>query len=196
MKTKPSRRLPVETLTPSEAKALVRQCSNRAPTGVRNRALLVTLWRCGLRVAEALAIAPKDIDRVKGTIRVMHGKGDKTRVVGIDPQALAVIERWLDRRAELGIRRTALVFCTLEGTPVAPVYVRNLMKRIGRKAGIEKRVHPHGLRHTHAAELRQEGVDIGVISKQLGHSNIATTARYLDHIAPQVVVEAMQKRSW
>jgi site-specific recombinase XerD len=196
MKAKQSRRLPVETLSPNEAKALVKQCSNRAPTGVRNRALLVTLWRCGLRVAEALALAPKDIDRQKGTIRVLHGKGDKSRTVGIDPQALAVIERWLDRRAEEGIRRTALVFCTLEGTPLAPVYVRNLMKRLGSKAGIEKRVHPHGLRHTHAAELRQEGVDIGVISKQLGHSSIATTARYLDHIAPQVVVDAMQKRTW
>ena len=54
----------------------------------------------------------------------------------------------------------------------------------------------HGLRHTHAAELRAEGVDIGIISKQLGHQTIATTARYLDHIAPYAVVQAMQKRIW
>lgn len=196
MRTTRKRRLPVETLTNDEIQALLRQCSNRAPTGIRNKALLVVLWRCGLRVSEALALVPKDIDHKAGTIRVLHGKGDKTRIVGCDPQALAVLDRWLDRRGELGIRGKSPVFCTLSGEPVAPVYVRNLLKRIGRKAGIEKRVHPHGLRHTHAAELRQEGTDIGVISKQLGHSSIATTARYLDHISPQVVVETMQKRVW
>ena len=66
----------------------------------------------------------------------------------------------------------------------------------GEQAGIEKRVHPHGLRHTHAAELRAEGVDIGIISKQVGHRSTATTARYLDHIAPWAVVEAIRGREW
>ena len=54
----------------------------------------------------------------------------------------------------------------------------------------------HGLSHTHAAELRSEGVDIGIISKQLGHRTIATTARYLDHIAPYAVIEALHGRTW
>ena len=54
----------------------------------------------------------------------------------------------------------------------------------------------HGFRHTHAAELRAEGVDIGIISKQLGHRTIATTARYLDHIAPYAVIEALHGRTW
>jgi integrase len=71
-----------------------------------------------------------------------------------------------------------------------------MLKRLADKAGIEKRVHPHGLRHTHACELRQEGVDIGIISKQLGHSSTATTARYLDHIAPQAVIDIMRAREW
>jgi integrase len=57
-------------------------------------------------------------------------------------------------------------------------------------------VHPHGLRHTHASELRQEGVDLGIIGKQLGHASIATTARYIDHLCPQAVVDAMQARQW
>ena len=69
-----------------------------------------------------------------------------------------------------------------------------LVPRLARKAGILKRVHAHGLRHTHAAELRSEGLDIGIISKQLGHSSIATTARYLDHIVPVAVIAAMQNR--
>ena len=75
-------------------------------------------------------------------------------------------------------------------------YVRLLLPALGQRAGIEKRVHAHGLRHTHAAQLRQEGLDIGIISKQLGHRSIATTARYLDHICPLAVVEAMRGRAW
>ncbi len=74
--------------------------------------------------------------------------------------------------------------------------MRRLFPRLAARAGIEKRVHAHGLRHTHAAQLRAEGVDIGIISKQLGHSSIATTARYLDHIAPQDVIERMSERAW
>jgi integrase len=79
---------------------------------------------------------------------------------------------------------------------VSASYVRRLFSHLGEQAGIEKRVHPHGLRHTHAAQIRAEGVDIGIISKQLGHRSIATTARYLDHIAPWAVVEVMQGRAW
>lgn len=190
------KKLPVEILTNEEVGKLILACSNRAPTGIRNRALIVCLWRCGLRVSEALALRPKDIDSKAGTIRVLHGKGNKARTVGIDPQALAVIQRWLDRRAELGITGRSPVFCTLDGSGIASVYVRNLLRRLGVKAGIEKRVHPHGLRHTHASELRQEGIDIGIICRQLGHANTAVTARYLDHVCPKSVVETMQNRVW
>jgi hypothetical protein len=88
------------------------------------------------------------------------------------------------------------LFCTLEGKPLLPTYCRSLFARLGKKASLEKRVHPHGLRHTGAAEMRAEGADIGIISRQLGHSSIATTSRYLDHIAPEQVVQAMRKRKW
>ena len=88
------------------------------------------------------------------------------------------------------------VFCTLRGGPIAAAYVRVMLKRLAARAGIEKRVHAHGLRHTHAARLRAEGVDIAIISRQLGHSSITTTARYLDHIAPTAVIEAMRRRCW
>ncbi len=75
-------------------------------------------------------------------------------------------------------------------------YFRVLFRELGPRAGIAKRVHAHGFRHTHAAQLRAENVDIGIISKQLGHRSIATTARYLDHIAPWDVVRAMCARRW
>jgi len=106
------------------------------------------------------------------------------------------VERWLEVRSELGMNGTHPVFCTLVGARMGDAYIRVLLPRLARKAGIEKRVHAHGLRHTHAAQLCAEGVDIGIISKQLGHRSIATTARYLDHIAPQQVIETIRRRCW
>jgi site-specific recombinase XerD len=190
------KKLPAEVLTIEEVGKLISACSNRAPTGIRNRALIVLLWRGGLRISEALSLRPKDLNVKKGTVSVLHGKGDKRRVVGLDPQAWSVIQRWLDRRKALGITGRTVLFCTLDKKPVQASYVRNLLPRLARKVGIEKRVHPHGLRHTHASELRSEGVDIGIISKQLGHSSTATTARYLDHVCPSAVIDTMKAREW
>jgi site-specific recombinase XerD len=107
-----------------------------------------------------------------------------------------VLGRWIEVRAGLGLGAAEPLLCTLRGGRLADAYVRRLLKRLGRVAGIAKRVHAHGLRHTHAAQLREEGVDIGIISKQLGHRSITTTARYLDHIAPLAVIEAMRRRRW
>ncbi|MEX1005468.1 MAG: tyrosine-type recombinase/integrase [Acidimicrobiia bacterium] len=188
--------LPPEILTPDEVNSLMRACSNRAPTGIRNRALIAVLYRSGLRLGEALALRPKDIDLDRGTIAVLHGKGDRRRSVGLDPGAIAIIERWTQRRKELGVAAQSPVFCTLNGNPLKPSYVRTLLPRLASKVGIEKRVHPHGLRHTHAFELVMEGVPIPVIQRQLGHASLATTDKYLSHIAPRDVVEAMAQRNW
>ncbi len=189
-------KLPPEVLTPKEVKALMDACSRRAPTGIRNRALIALLYRGQLRIGEALALKPKDIDTDAGTIRVLRGKGGKARTVGLDDGAIAVLQLWSTSRAAMGANGRQPLFCTLDGKPVSTAYARNLFRRLGEKAGIHKRVHPHGLRHTGAAEMRAEGIDVGVISKQLGHSNIATTARYLDHISPAAVVAAMRVRMW
>lgn len=183
-------------LTEAEVAALIRACSNRAPTGIRNRALIATLYRGGLRLGEALALQPKDVDLGQGTILVLHGKGDRRRTVGVDPGAMAIVARWIDRRKALKPGRTAPLFCTLDGNPLHPSYVRTLLPRLAEKAGVDKRVHPHGLRHTMAFELMMEGVVVPIIQRQLGHANLATTQRYLDHIAPKDVVEAMQARGW
>ena len=144
-----------------------------------------------------MALQPKDLDRSSGTVRVLRGKGTKARAVGLDEGAFAIVERWLDVRDHRGINgRNRPLFCTLDGKAVEASYVRQMLKRMASRAGIEKRVHPHGLRHTGASELLSEGVDVGVISKQLGHKSIATTARYLDHISPQRVIDTMRQRSW
>ena len=190
------RTFPAEVLTPDEVTTLIKACSNRAPTGIRNRALITSLYRGGLRLGEALALAPKDVDLNRGTVTVLHGKGDRRRTVGIDPGAVAIVSRWVDRRKALEPRRGAPLFCTLDGKPLHPSYVRTLLPRLAGKVGIARRVHPHGLRHTHAYELMWEGLPVPLIQRQLGHANLATTARYLDHIAPADVIAAMQEREW
>jgi site-specific recombinase XerD len=175
---------------------LLKATSTRGSSGLRNRALIVVLWRAGLRCSEALHLQPKDIDTEAGTVRVLHGKGDKARLVALDDEALAVLGRWMERRGTLGHNGRQPVFCTLKGGSLRSNYVRAMLARIGAKAGLEKRVHPHGLRHSFASGLAQEGVTIPVISSALGHASVATTAVYLGHISPRQVIDTLRARSW
>ncbi len=193
---RPTRRFPSEVLNAAEVRSLLGACGDATSIALRNRALIALLYRAGLRAGEALAIRTKDIDWEAGAVRVLHAKGGRARTVGIDPAGLAMVRAWAERRASLGLDGRAPLLCSLSGSPLTDGYVRRLLPRLGMRGGIEKRVHAHGLRHAHAAELRSEGIDIGVISKQLGHRSIATTALYLDHIAPVDVVRAVGKREW
>jgi integrase/recombinase XerD len=194
------KKYPAEVLTRREVGKLLAACSRRGHCGIRNRALIVVLWRAGLRIAEALDLLPKDVDLEAGTIAVLHGKGDRRRIVGIDPEAAAVIEQWIVRRRELGIGPSKPLFCTVSGStrgrPLYSSYVRESLKELAVKARIEKRVHPHGLRHTHASELAREGVPLHIIRRQLGHADLNMTARYIEHLSPQEVIDAMQRRQW
>ncbi len=187
---------PPEVLTEGEVKDLIRSCSNRAPTGIRNRALITVLYRAGLRLSEALALKPKDLNSKTGAVTVLHGKGDRKRVVGLDPGSMAIIMRWVDRRGDLGINGRAPLFCTLDGRPLHSSYVRTLRHRLGDNVGIDKRVHPHALRHSMAFDLMWEGVPVPLIQAQLGHASLATTQRYLDHLAPKDLVDTMQRREF
>ncbi len=193
------RTFPAEVLTYNEIQRLLAACG-RGPAGLRNRALIVVLWRGGLRCQEALDLELRDVDRDKGTLAVRHGKGNKRRVVGLDPQSFSVLEQWLDARTRLAVPRGSKVFCTIAkpnpGLPMSGSYWREAIKRLGERAGIEKRVHSHGLRHTHAAELSREKTPLLIISRQLGHSSLTMTARYIDHLEPGEVIETMQRREW
>lgn len=190
----PLTKRPAEPLTETEVWKLVGALSSRTSTGLRNRALIIVLWRAGLRISEALALRPSDVDSSAGTLRVLHGKGDKARTASIDRGAFEYLDRWLERRSTLGLPAGATLFCALNGPPVLTSYVRKMMPKWAARAGITKRVHAHGLRHTHAVELRREGVEVGLIAQQLGHSSIATTDRYLNHIAPAEVAKAIHAR--
>jgi integrase/recombinase XerD len=185
---------PPEPLTRTEVAALLAACSAVSRNGVRNRALIVVMARAGLRLAEALALKPSDVDPRAGSIRVLRGKGKRARTVGLAPDAMAVVQRWLDLRREVGLRGP--LFATAEGRSLSQNYVRAMLARLGRQAGIAKRVHPHGLRHTMATDLAASGVPVNIISGQLGHASSAVTARYIDHISNHDVVRTMQAAVW
>lgn len=193
------RTYPAEVLSAGEIERLIAACG-RGKAGMRNRALIVVLWRAGLRSAEALDLELRDVDRQAGTLTVRHGKGNQRRVIGLDPAAFAVLEQWLDVRAQLGVPRGSKVFCAITkgslGLRLSGSYWRAAIKRLGLKAGIEKRVHSHGLRHTHAVELMREGVPLLVIQRQLGHSSLQITERYVNHLEPGELVAIIRDRSW
>lgn len=193
------RRFPPEVLTSDEVFALIDACG-RGKANIRNRALITIYWRAGLRCAEALALFPKDVDLERGRVAVLHGKGDRARMVALDPGACAVIEQWCSERARLGLTGRHPLFCVISGPtrgePLHDAYVRELLKKLAARAKIEKRVHPHALRHTYAAYMLDRGVPIHFIRRSLGHSSLAVTERYADHINPTVVIEHLRLLEW
>jgi integrase/recombinase XerD len=194
------RTFPAEVYSAGELNRLLAGCG-RGLAGLRLRAQVVVMWRCGLRVAECCALGVRDVDLQAGHVTVRHGKGDKRRVVGIDDASAAVVARWLTARARVpGIGRGAPLFCTITtghaGQPIQTPMLRTALARAGRRAGLDVRVHPHGLRHTFAVDLLREGVPLTHIQKLLGHSDLATTARYLDHLLPLEAVERARARVW
>lgn len=191
--TNRGKKFPAEILTEQEVKALLYATNDRCPTGLRNRALIATLYGAGLRIQEALDLRPADVNVQEQSIRILHGKGDEARFVGIDQGALVHVVRWIDARKVLRLPGRIL-FCTLGGGPIAQSYVRAMLGRMRHRAGIDKRVHPHGLRHTHATELERAGVAVTVIQKQLGHTHLNTTATYLDHISPSARITQIGQR--
>lgn len=191
------RKFPAEILSREEIGALMRACSPRAPTGIRNAALVATLYRTGVRLSEALSLRPKDLDRGAGTLRVLNGKGKRARTVAMDSGGFAHLEQWLTvRSGKLRINGSCRVFCTLDGKPMKTSYVRGLLPRLGKRAGIDKRVHPHAFRHTHAVELAREGVPAAFIQQQLGHRSLGTTTRYLAGLSPEETIQAIRSRQW
>lgn len=196
-----STKRPPEPLTPDEARALIRECPD-TPSGIRDKALLATMYRCGLRISEALDLRPKDVG--SGIVRILHGKGDRARVVGLDPSTAKIIDGWRKLRHELGIDGSAYLFCSLggahgdgeRGKRMNSSYTRRLVAKLGKRAGIEKRCHPHGLRHTLAFELANEGVDYRKIQRILGHLSLATTEKYINHLSPKDAIDAVQGRKW
>ena len=181
-------------LEPQEVDAMLATFS-KAPTSIRNRALVVVLWRTGLRISEALDLTKRDLDRNDLRIVVRNGKGGKDREVWMPSLSWDALDAWLAARKKLGLGRKTPIFCTLKGDGLHPVYVRTMLKRKATRAGIEPaRVHPHAFRHAFAVDLAQEGKPLHLIQRLLGHANLAVTTRYLSRIDPRDVRDAAVMR--
>lgn len=195
------KKFPVTVLKRAEVDALIEEC-NTGLTGLRNRAMIADLVGTGSRVAEMLSRTAGDVD---WETREVHIRGTKTanadRYVGLPLEPFQIIRDWRDvRDSELALPKDAPLYCCVSkwevGNPVKPAQVRQMLHRLAGKAGIDKRVHPHCCRHTFATWLLEAGVDLPTIQRALGHSNIAVTHTYLNHVPSSQVVKATASLSW
>jgi integrase/recombinase XerD len=190
---------PPEPLTHDEAQTLLDSIKGNGPLALRNRALLALLWRSGARISEALALKPADVDMQAGIVNVRKGKGRKARVVVFDSLAAAHLSAWMTARSALGLNGRQPLFCSVStgptrkpGQPIDSAYVRRLLPKVAARAGIDKRVHPHGMRHTHAGELANSRLPLTHIAAQLGHASVATTDAYIAKLNPTERIDAMR----
>lgn len=173
------RELP-KTLTSDEVAALMERCNLAAPTGLRDRAMLELMHRAGLRVSEVCGLHLRDVDWRQGTVHIRPevGKGGKEAVQPLDRQTLDLLERWKAVRRAYAAGRPHL-FTTLKGGPVSRHRVWEMTARRARRAGIDRPVWPHMLRHTYATELLRDGFNVVEVQRLMRHSDIRTTTVYL-----------------
>jgi integrase/recombinase XerD len=204
---KPKTRRPGRAISLDEVRKLMTACG-RGAAGYRNRAFLALTFGAGLRCAEALAVCPRNIQRHPNGvfIQVENGKGGKPRLIGVIPEFVAPLETWIEHRKVIGIAPAATLICGITksaksntlggdrgsfGKSISRVLMTVTLHRLAKKAGIEQRVHLHGLRHGHATTLARHGANLGAIAGQLGHSNLATTNTYLAKLDPQDLLSAV-----
>jgi integrase/recombinase XerD len=183
-------RLPRTILTPSEARRIIEAPATRTPLGLRDRAILETLYATGIRASELIQLSPFDVDTEDRTLRVVRGKGGKDRNVPLTPPAAAAIERYLasGRPALLAATRTGpgvypakaskRLFVSPRGGVLYRATLDKLVRRWARQSGVKKRVTAHTFRHSIASHLLKHGADIRHIQALLGHQSLTTTERY------------------
>jgi integrase len=185
---------PADPPTVEEIVAVMRLSGDRAH-GLRTRALIVLLWRAGLRISEALSLAESDLDASRGSVLVRRGKGGKRREVGMDDWAWQHLNHWTEVR--VGLRVGALL-CVIDGPtqgrPWSPTAARATLRELAATAGVRRRFAPHQLRHAHAVEMAREGVPLNVIQRQLGHANLGITSIYLQGIDNSEIIDAGHRR--
>ena len=177
------RRLPKQ-LSERQVEALLAAPDPKTPVGLRDRAMLETLYATGLRVSELVGLRLSQLARDAGVVRVV-GKGSKERLVPVGDEALAWIGRYLrEARAELaGAAKRDEVFLTARRAPMTRQAFWALIKRYAVRAGIAKSaLSPHVLRHAFATHLLNHGADLRVVQLLLGHADITTTTIYT-HVA-------------
>ncbi len=166
-------------LTLDEVEHLLTQPRTDRPSGIRDRAMLETLYGSGLRVSELVGLDEAGVSWEGGFLQVV-GKGSKGRIVPCSEPALAWLDRYLREARPLLLhgRATRPFFVTARGHGLSRQWIGKLVDRYARAAGIRQRVTPHTLRHTFATHLLDGGADLRFIQEMLGHADISTTQIY------------------
>jgi integrase/recombinase XerD len=185
LKLDPPKRTPrfPKTLSEDDVEALLASPNTRLPIGLRDRAMLETLYATGLRVSELVALKLHAVNLQAGVARVL-GKGSKERLVPLGEEAVHWIERYLReaRPALKGRREPDALFITARGAGMTRQAFWHLIRRYGARAIPGKRLSPHVLRHAFATHLINHGADLRVVQLLLGHADISTTQIYT-HVA-------------
>ena len=177
------RRLPKHVLTVAEVEQVMRIPHLDELRGVRDRAILETLYSTGMRRRELIGLALYDIDRERGTVMIRQGKGKKDRMIPIGARALAWIDRYLEEvRTDLVVGRDpthlATLFLTHIGEPFTPNRLTQLVREYVQAAKLGKSGSCHLFRHTMATLMLENGADIRYIQAMLGHAELSTTQIY------------------
>ena len=173
------RRLP-KNLSEAKVEALLAAPDTQSTLGLRDRAMLETLYATGLRVSELVGLALAQVSLDMGVVRVI-GKGSKERMVPLGEESISGLKRYLTeaRPSLAGKAKSTAVFVTARGGPLTRQAFWALVKRLGTKAGIPAAsLSPHVLRHAFATHLLEAGTDLHTIQRLLGHNSIQTTLRY------------------
>ena len=191
------RKLP-DTLSEKDIDKIISQIDLSKPEGERNRAMLEILYSCGLRVSEMIQLKISDLFFEEGFIRVT-GKGDKQRFVPINTFTIKLIDQYKDHiRIHIQVQKgfNDTLFLNRRGKQISRNMVFMILKDLVQKAGIDKNVSPHTLRHSFATHLLENGADLRAIQQMLGHESITTTEIYmhLDRSFLKTVVEKFHPR--
>ncbi|MGA2774605.1 MAG: site-specific tyrosine recombinase XerD [Candidatus Omnitrophota bacterium] len=168
-----------DALSLAEVEALIAQPNIRNRQGLRDRAILETLYATGMRVSEAVNLKFDDVNLDIGFLRCT-GKGNKERVVPIGSKAINSIKRYLqDSRTHfLKNQKSEFLFLNRFGKKISRQSLWKILKRYAKEAKINKPIRPHILRHSFATHLLERGADLRSVQEMLGHSNISTTQIY------------------
>ena len=166
-------------LSRDEVGRLLEQPRGTSPAALRDRALLETMYACGLRASEAITLELSELDLEAGILRA-RGKGSKERLVPIGRKAIDSLRVYLERaRPKLvGLRDERRVFVNLRGGGLSRQGLYKIVQGHARTAGLEHRMSPHTLRHTFATHLLAGGCDLRSLQEMLGHADIGTTQIY------------------
>jgi integrase/recombinase XerD len=169
-----------DVLSLEELDKLFASIDHSTPEGQRNRAILETMYSCGLRVSEVVGLAISNLYLDVGFVRVV-GKGNKERLVPIGDTAVNYIKLYREHiRVHVPIKKgnEDILFLNRRGSALSRVMIFMILKDLTAKAGIQKNVHPHILRHSFATHLVEAGADLRAVQEMMGHKSITTTEIY------------------